>query len=78
MSSHLKRIYDEMASPKWVIAFGACASSGGPYRSDFVLNGISSVVPVDIYIPGCPPRYEDLLEAFLQVRKIIQGKKTDE
>ena len=71
MAGALKRIYDQMAEPKWDIAMGACASTGGMYRSYAVLQGVDHIVPVDIYISGCPPRPEALLDALLQLKQKI-------
>jgi NADH-quinone oxidoreductase subunit B len=72
MALSVKRIYDKMLEPKWVIAMGACASSGGMYRSYAVLQGIDQLIPVDLYISGCPPRPEALLDGLVRLQKLLE------
>ena len=75
MATAVKRIYDQMPDPKWVISMGACASSGGMYRSYAVVQGVDEILPVDIYLSGCPPRPESLIEGILEIqRKISRGE----
>jgi NADH-quinone oxidoreductase subunit B len=72
MAPILKRVYDQMAEPKWVIAFGACASSGGFYQNYAAVPGIDRIIPVDVYIAGCPPRPEAVLDGIVTLQKQIQ------
>jgi NADH-quinone oxidoreductase subunit B len=73
MAPVLRQIYDQMADPKWVISMGVCASSGGMFNNYAIVQGVDHIVPVDVYLPGCPPRPEMLLNAILALHEQIQS-----
>jgi len=78
MAPVMRRVYDQMPNPKWVISMGACASSGGMFNNYAIVQNVDSVVPVDVYVPGCPPRPEALIYGVLQLQKKVRGEAFDQ
>ena len=74
MGTVLRHVYEQMAEPRWVLSVGACASSGGIFDSYPVLQGIDHIMPVDVYVPGCPPRPEQIIDGILNIQKLIQNE----
>ena len=75
MAPVLRQVYDQMAGPKWVLSMGACASSGGMFNNYAIVHGVDHIVPVDIYLPGCPPRPEMLMDAIIKLHEQISNRK---
>ena len=77
MAPALRKVYDQMPNPKWVISMGACASCGGVFDTYTLIQGVDQFIPVDVYVPGCPPRPESLLDAVFEIQKLVGEDRFD-
>ena len=78
MAPVVKRLYEQMPNPKWVISMGACASCGGVFNNYAILQGVDKIIPVDIYVPGCPPRPEQLIDGIVKLHELVKQSKLKE